>query len=415
MTTTDSSAVPPQAPARLLRRSRTDRVAAGVAGGLGEYFGLDPVLFRVLFAVSAFFGGAGVLGYVLAWAAIPDEGTQRAAVDGWVAALRRRRIPVWLVAAIAGVILWCVAFSWWAPGPFFPVLVVVVLLVVLFGRRNPAQVPPTSPAPPTAPVPPTSSDEPGSPAASAVSLEKDPVASSAPMPPAPDWVSSARQWIDESKRASRERRRRAFPIRIATLLTLVVTLIVLGIADAASGIRLPVYFWCVGAIVAAGLLVGMVLRRTPWSMAPLLIPALAGMIAFGNSGASLHDGVGQKTWSPTSASELHGSYRLAFGDAVLDLRDLPSLDVPRSVDITLAAGQVEIKLPPTLNATVYGNVRLGQIEIDHRRVASTHGGSIHRVNGYDIEHTVRPPDTATGAPLTITVHQADGNLSVLRH
>jgi hypothetical protein len=36
------------------------------------------------------------------------------------------------------------------------------------------------------------------------------------------------------------------------------------------------------------------------------------------------------------------------------------------------------------------------------------------VNGYDIEHTIRPPETATGAPLTITVHQADGNLSVLR-
>jgi hypothetical protein len=342
-------------------------------------------------------------------------------VDGWVAELRRRHIPVWLVAAIAGLILWSVAFSWWAPGPFFPVLVVVVLLVVVFGRRS-AAAPPAPQAPAGEPT---------------VSLSKDDAAATTAMPPvgeaggaagpmanqpAPDWVSGARQWLDESKRASRERRRRAFPVRIATLLALVVTLIVLGIADAASGIRLPVYFWCVGAIVAAGLLVGIVSRRTPWSMAPLLIPAVAGMIAFGNSGASLHDGVGQKTWSPTSASELHGSYRLAFGDAVLDLRDLPSLDVPRHVNITMAAGQVEIKLPPTLNATVYGNVRFGQIEIDHHRVASTFprerevppGGSIHRVNGYDIEHTVRPPDTATGAPLTITVHQADGNLSITR-
>jgi hypothetical protein len=149
-------------------------------------------------------------------------------------------------------------------------------------------------------------------------------------------------------------------------------------------------------------------------MAPLLIPAVAGMVAFGNTGASLHDGVGQKTWSPATAGELHDSYRLAFGDAVLDLRDLPSLDAPRSVDVTLAAGQVEIKLPPTLNATVYGNVRLGQIEVDGRQVATTRGGPIHRVNGYDIEHTIRPPATAVGAPLTITVHQEDGNLSVLR-
>ncbi|MDQ1461292.1 MAG: hypothetical protein QOI08_2776, partial [Actinomycetota bacterium] len=40
-------------PQRLLRRSRTDRVGAGVAGGLGEYFSVDPVLFRVLFATAA--------------------------------------------------------------------------------------------------------------------------------------------------------------------------------------------------------------------------------------------------------------------------------------------------------------------------------------------------------------------------
>ena len=65
---------------------------AGVAGGLGDYFRVEPVLFRVLFATAAFFGGAGVLGYLLAWAAIPEEGTEKAAIDGWVASLRRRRV-----------------------------------------------------------------------------------------------------------------------------------------------------------------------------------------------------------------------------------------------------------------------------------------------------------------------------------
>ena len=68
-TMTDLPPVPPAppAPVRQLRRSSTDRVAAGVAGGLGEYFGLDPVLFRVLFAVTSFFGGAGIVAYLLAW------------------------------------------------------------------------------------------------------------------------------------------------------------------------------------------------------------------------------------------------------------------------------------------------------------------------------------------------------------
>src|SRR3954452_21085063 len=123
MTTTDTVDMTPPAagtpPVRRLRRSSTDRIGAGVAGGLGDYFAVDPVLFRVLFATAAFFGGAGVLGYLLAWAAIPEAGTEAAPIDGWVAALRRRRIPFWLVAVAAGTLFWVVAFSWWAPGPFF--------------------------------------------------------------------------------------------------------------------------------------------------------------------------------------------------------------------------------------------------------------------------------------------------------
>jgi phage shock protein PspC (stress-responsive transcriptional regulator) len=50
-------------PRRLLR-SRSDRMIAGVAGGLGRYFGIDPVIFRIGFAVSVFFGGLGLLAYI---------------------------------------------------------------------------------------------------------------------------------------------------------------------------------------------------------------------------------------------------------------------------------------------------------------------------------------------------------------
>src|ERR1700759_278062 len=108
MTTTEPyTPTPPSAPPRRqLRRSRNDRVGAGVAGGLGEYFDVDPVLFRVLFATAAFFGGAGVLAYLLAWAAIPEQGTAHAPIDGFVHGLRRRRIPVWLVAIAVGVLIW---------------------------------------------------------------------------------------------------------------------------------------------------------------------------------------------------------------------------------------------------------------------------------------------------------------------
>jgi len=47
-------------PRRLLRSSG-DRVLGGVAGGLGAYFRVDPVVFRIGFAVSLLFGGVGGL------------------------------------------------------------------------------------------------------------------------------------------------------------------------------------------------------------------------------------------------------------------------------------------------------------------------------------------------------------------
>src|ERR1700755_3271075 len=109
--TTDTLGAGPRP--RLLRRSRSGRVAGGVSAGLGEYFAVDPVLFRVLFATSAFFGGAGILAYLLAWAAIPEGGTERAAIDNWMRTLRLRPVVFWVVAVVSGVVLWAVAFSWW--------------------------------------------------------------------------------------------------------------------------------------------------------------------------------------------------------------------------------------------------------------------------------------------------------------
>jgi phage shock protein C len=58
---------------RLLRRSREDRVIAGVCGGLGRYLGVDPVLLRIAFVVLTVTGGAGLLLYVLALVVIPDQ------------------------------------------------------------------------------------------------------------------------------------------------------------------------------------------------------------------------------------------------------------------------------------------------------------------------------------------------------
>jgi phage shock protein C len=73
MTSTPSvPGAPTPLPARpQLRRSSTDRMAGGVCGGLAEYSGVDPVLWRVGFVGLTLAGGAGVVLYLLLWVLVP--------------------------------------------------------------------------------------------------------------------------------------------------------------------------------------------------------------------------------------------------------------------------------------------------------------------------------------------------------
>lgn len=92
---------------RRLSRSRTNRHLGGVAGGLGEYFGIDPVIVRILFVALCFAGGFGFAFYVLAWLFVPAEGTERSILGRRFARGRRGRTArnVFLAAAIGLVAL----------------------------------------------------------------------------------------------------------------------------------------------------------------------------------------------------------------------------------------------------------------------------------------------------------------------
>ncbi len=58
---------------RKLYRSRKDKMIGGVAGGLAEYFDIDPTLVRILFVVTLFIGGGGFLAYIILWIVVPEE------------------------------------------------------------------------------------------------------------------------------------------------------------------------------------------------------------------------------------------------------------------------------------------------------------------------------------------------------
>ena len=68
-------------------RSETERVIGGVCGGLGDYLGIDPTWIRILFVLSIFASGVGVIAYVIGWIVIPSQrqvllSTQISEADG---------------------------------------------------------------------------------------------------------------------------------------------------------------------------------------------------------------------------------------------------------------------------------------------------------------------------------------------
>ncbi len=53
--------------------SQTDKKIAGVCGGLGEYFGIDSTLIRILFLILLLCIGGGLLAYLIIWIAAPSR------------------------------------------------------------------------------------------------------------------------------------------------------------------------------------------------------------------------------------------------------------------------------------------------------------------------------------------------------
>ena len=65
---------------RTLTRSTTDRKISGVSGGLGAYLGVDPLLIRIGFVVTALTSGVGLIAYLAMMALVPSEHSAPAAV-----------------------------------------------------------------------------------------------------------------------------------------------------------------------------------------------------------------------------------------------------------------------------------------------------------------------------------------------
>jgi phage shock protein PspC (stress-responsive transcriptional regulator) len=142
--------------AKRFTRSSTDKVLAGVCGGLGAYFEVDSTIFRIIFVVATFFGGFGLLLYIILALLVPAEDQEAdepikkvrsaavqvgKAVENTVKEAKvemehRRGDHSWagLVLVLAG-ILFLLAnlgfFRWADAGRFWPILLILLGLFIV--------------------------------------------------------------------------------------------------------------------------------------------------------------------------------------------------------------------------------------------------------------------------------------------
>jgi phage shock protein PspC (stress-responsive transcriptional regulator) len=368
MTTADTGSQQPAPPTvRPLLRSRDDRVLAGVAGGLGRWLDVDPVIFRVTFGVLSLFGGLGILAYLVGYLLIPDESTgealvsprlmpdlrrlthQQRALLGWGAA------GVCVLIAIAGHRSTTVA-----------VLIIVAAVAVLSAR---AQTPRTQqaqplrtpeaygPQPEYAYSPPPGSAVPTSAAFTA------PTEQASTWQPHQSWQPQPihREPAPAPQFLIKNRGRRLNKALISAAVLAVGVYLILGRAGAYDPTLL--------AAMAVGLTaLGAGLAATAWyarSRGALVLGVvltallLAGSAIQGNAGSS----IGQRHWTPTATTAIPATYRLGAGDATLDLTQLGSAALGRTIKVSMGIGQLTVIVPNGLPVSVYAHVPVGDFRI----------------------------------------------------
>lgn len=156
MTETAETISTPAAEPRRLTRARDGRWLAGVCTGLGRYFDLNPMIYRIGFAALSLAGGTGILLYVAAWLVMPDEGVEDSiAAD----ALKTHRDRQWLLVgvgllAFAGFVALSSAHVWPSPGNLWVGAALIGGAIVWSqtgARHNRHGGPPAPPGPPAGP------------------------------------------------------------------------------------------------------------------------------------------------------------------------------------------------------------------------------------------------------------------------
>ena len=122
-----------------LYRSTRDKTIAGVCGGLGEYFGVDPTFVRLIFVLLIFADGVGLIGYLVAWIIMPSKPREEEAAQPPAETEAKTHYASWnryipgAILIILGV--YFVArqhYWWWDIERFWPLLLIIIGLFLVF-------------------------------------------------------------------------------------------------------------------------------------------------------------------------------------------------------------------------------------------------------------------------------------------
>jgi phage shock protein PspC (stress-responsive transcriptional regulator) len=386
---------PPQPPPRRpgLARSRHERVIAGVAGGLGQHFGVDPVVVRIGFVLAVLLGGSGLLAYLVAWLVIPEDGAHRSVGE---AALRSaRRGPVAMILSIALIVvaldLGFHNFGFWpGPGLAVPLLLIGLGAALMWGRTDTG--------------PDTGTLEPEAPAfapagTTAPAHDVDRTEEVPPTPPAPP----DRPLLPGPPPPPRARRPRSVLGR-ATLSVILVLAGLAGLIDASDAFDITLEGYLAVALVVAGL--GLVVGAW-WGRARGLI--IVGILLVGALGAAraidvpLRGGFGERQYTPETVAQLRDEYRLLGGQMRVDLTEVQFPAGVTGLEASVAFGELTVLVPPGVTTTVEAQVDAGNVNLFGRED-----------HGLDVEERALSQGIGTGRSLQLDLHVGAGEIDVQR-
>ena len=345
--------------ARLLRRRTSDRVIGGVAGGVAEYFNIDPLLIRVAFAGLMIFGGAGLVLYVAAWLWIPAQGRDDSIAEDVLARLSRRMGTVGMVPLVLlGAVLvagYLNRYGAWFSGDapmrtrdaiVLAVAVIVGGIVILRWREGPRGLRAAGAAP--GPIAPD-------------------VATPASSPRPTTWPPGVAT-IPIAEPQPRTRSPLGWYVVAATLGAVGVVALIGNLPGLA--VTLGQYFGVILAILGFGLIVG-----AWWGHARVLI--LLGLLllpvavtaAFIN--VPLNGGIAEQTFRPATVGELRSEYRLAGGEIQLDLTDLPAGVDPIGITASVGVGILRVTIPADARVELNARVGGGRLSLFGNRQTGT--------------------------------------------